>query len=98
MSLAKSVRLEARINPELKDSIDLIAQRQGRTRTDFIKTALQQAVDRETKQMRKTAEHKAMILSAQDQVNLADAIINPPPMKDSLKKAFKKHNKLVVNQ
>lgn len=69
---SKSERLEARISKEQKELFQRAADLQGRTLTDFMITALQEAA------MKAIQEHEMMILSVQDRKVFVEALLNPP--------------------
>ena len=66
------------------------AELEGRSLTDFVVAAASAAA-------RKTiAETELLILSAEDQRAFAEALINPPPLSDALKRAMQHHTRLIV--
>ncbi len=65
------------------------AELQGRTLTDFVVAAASEAA-------RKTIEDMEIIrLSAEDQVRVAEAILDPPDPAPALARAFERHRRLV---
>ena len=82
-------RLEAWITPELHWQIKLAAQLQGRSLTDFILSAVQEAAQKAIEQS------QVMELSREDQKVFAKALLNPPEPNEALKKALALHQKLV---
>jgi uncharacterized protein (DUF1778 family) len=77
-------RLEARISPALQLSVKRAAELQGRTVTDFVVHALQEAAAEAIEQ----AEH--LRLSVADQEAFAQALITPAKPNAALKRAFAK--------
>ena len=68
------------------------AQIQGRTLTDFVVTAAQEAA-------RHTIEDAEIIrLSAEGQRRFAEALLNPPEPNAALKRAFEHHRRLVGHE
>lgn len=90
MVTATTARLEARISTDLHASIKHVAEMQNRSVTDFVVTAVQEAIQRAVEQA------NVIRLSREDQVRFAEALINPPAMSPALKRAFIKHQKMVA--
>lgn len=66
------------------------AEIQGRSVSDFVVSAAQEAAQR-------TVEETAIIrLSIEDQLALAEAILNPPEPNEALRKAADAYKRLVV--
>ncbi|MGI4813551.1 MAG: DUF1778 domain-containing protein [Janthinobacterium lividum] len=88
-SLPSNARLEARISTDLHALLKRAAEIQGRSLTDFVVSAVQDAAER--------AIEKAEIvrLSIADQQRFADALLSPPAPNAALKRAFARHRKLV---
>lgn len=86
---ASPARLEARISTELHAALKRAAEIQGRTMTDFVIAAVQDAA-------RKAIEQTDIIrLSATDQAAFAQALLAPPAPKAALKRAAARHRKLI---
>ena len=93
MSIANPrARLEARISTELHAMLKRAAEIQGRTMTDFVVAAVQEAA--------RTALEEADVirLSIADQACFADALMSPAKPNAALKRAFQRHKKLVVSE
>jgi uncharacterized protein (DUF1778 family) len=84
-----TARLEARINPELHALIKRAAELQGRTLTDFVVSAVQDAAQRAIEQA------EIIRLSLTDQECFARALLAPPEPAPALKRAFARHRRLV---
>lgn len=83
-----TARLEARIPLELQALLRRAAELEGRTITDYVIQAVQQAAQT-------TVERTSVIrLSLADQEAFANAILNPPPMAPALVRAFERRRKL----
>lgn len=82
-------RLEARISTDLHALLKRAAEVQGRTMTDFVIGAVQEAAQRAIEQS------NLMRLSLADQACFADALISPPKATPALKRAFARRQKLV---
>jgi uncharacterized protein (DUF1778 family) len=86
---SQSARLEARISHDLHLTVKRAAEIQGRTMTDFVIYALQEAASvaiEKSDQVR---------MSIADQDAFADALIAPAKPNAALKRAFAKANKLI---
>jgi uncharacterized protein (DUF1778 family) len=86
----RSARIEARISPEILTVVKRAAEIQGRSVSDFVVAAAQEAAQR-------TIEEMAIIrLSVEDQQLMMDSVLNPPDPNEALRKAFEAHKRLVV--
>lgn len=86
----RTSRLEARISPDMLSVVKRAAEIQGRSVSDFVVAAAQEAAQR-------TIEETAIIrLSIEDQRALVDAILNPPEPNDALRKAADAYKRLVA--
>jgi uncharacterized protein (DUF1778 family) len=89
MASEPTARLEARLPVDVHAMLKRAAQIQGRTLTDFVVTAAQEAA-------RRTIEDAEIIrLSAEGQQRFAEALLNPPEPNAALKRAFEHHRRLV---
>jgi uncharacterized protein (DUF1778 family) len=86
---APTARLEARISPRLQVMLKRAAELQGRTMTDFIVTAVQDAAQRAIEQA------EVIHLSLADQKCFAQALLAPPEAAPALKRAFARRRKLL---
>ena len=85
---AAPARLEARLPNDVMARLKRAAEIQGRTLTDFVVAAADEAACR-------TIEQTEIIhLSLEDQRQLAEAILNPPEPNEALKKAAQRHREL----
>jgi uncharacterized protein (DUF1778 family) len=83
-----TARLEARLPNDVLARLKRAAEIQGRTLTDFVVAAADEAACR-------AIERTEIIrLSAEGQRQLAAAILNPPKPTAALKKAFRQHREL----
>jgi uncharacterized protein (DUF1778 family) len=83
-----TARLEARLPNEVLERIKRAAEIQGRTLTDFVVAAADEAACR-------TIEQTEVIrLSREDQLQIAEAIINPPEPGPALRKAARRYREL----
>ena len=84
-----TARLEARISTDLHAMLKRAAELQGRTMTDFVVSAVQDAA-------RSAIERAEVIrLSLADQACFAQAMLSPPQAAPALKRAFARRRKLV---
>ena len=85
-----SARLEARISSDLQALLRRAAEIQGRTMTDFIVAAVQDAAHRTI------AETEVIRLSMADQESFARALLEPKKASPALKRAFSRRRKLLA--
>jgi uncharacterized protein (DUF1778 family) len=84
----RTARIEARIAPDALAVVKRAAELQGRSVSDFVVAAAQEAANR-------TIEEAQIIrLSIEDQRAFADAIINPPAPSRALRRAFARRREL----
>jgi len=83
-----TARLEARLPNEVMARLKRAAEIQGRTLTDFVVAAADEAACRTIEQT------EVIYLSLEDQRQLAEAILNPPEPNEALKKAAKRYREL----
>jgi len=85
----RTARIEARIAPEALDIVRRAAEIQGRSLSDFVVAAAQEAAAR-------TIEETQIIrLAVEDQRAFVDAILSPPEPAPALRRAFKRHRELI---
>ena len=85
----RSARIEARIAPDALAVVKHAAQMQGRSVSDFVIAAAQEAA-------RRTIEEAHIIrLSIEDQQRFVDLLLNTPPLSPALKRARKAHSRLI---
>lgn len=83
-----SARLEARLPIEVMVRLKRASEIQGRTLTDFVVAAADEAACRAIEQT------EIIRLSMEGQRQIAEAILNPPAPTKALKKAAKRHREL----
>ena len=84
----RSARIEARLTPENLTIIKRAAEIQGRSVSDFIVAAAQEVAHRAIE------ETQIIRLSVEQQRQVAEALINPPPPTPALIRAFEHHRRL----
>lgn len=85
----RTARIEARIAPDALVVVKRAAELQGRSVSDFVVAAAQEAAER-------TIEQTQIIrLSVADQRAFAEAIIDPPPPSPALIRAAEAHSRLI---
>ena len=89
---ATTARLEARITPDLHARLKRAAEIQGRTVTDFVVSAVNDAAQVAIEQA------EVIRLSRIDQEFFAKALISPQKPTPALKRAFAYHRKMVVSR
>jgi uncharacterized protein (DUF1778 family) len=87
----RTARLEARIAPEALKIVKRAAELQGRSISDFVVAAAQEAANRAI------ADAHIIRLSLDDQRAFADAILHPPAPSAALQRAAKMHRALFKN-
>jgi uncharacterized protein (DUF1778 family) len=86
---SSTARLEARISTDLHLILKRAAELQGRTMTDFVVAAVQDAAQR-------AIEEAGIIrLSLADQECFAQALLSPPKPAPALERAFARRSKLL---
>lgn len=87
----RTARIEARIAPDALTAIKRAAEIQGRSVSDFVVAAAEEAAHR-------TIEETQIIrLSVEDQRAFAEAILNPPPLAPAMERAIERYRKLVAS-
>lgn len=84
-----TARLEARISTDLHSMLKRAAELQGRTMTDFVVAAVQDAAQRAIEQA------EVIRLTLVDQERFAQALLSPPQPTPALKRAFARRGKLL---
>jgi uncharacterized protein (DUF1778 family) len=84
-----TARLEARISTDLHAMLKRAAELQGRTMTDFVVDAVQDAAQRAIEQA------EVIRLSLADQECFAQALLSPPQSAPALERAFARRRKLL---
>jgi len=85
----RAERLGFRIDGETKELIERAARLERRKLTDFCLSALTDAA------RRAIAAHETLVLSDTDRDIFFDALVNPPPVHDRLRRAFAAHREAV---
>ena len=85
----RTARIEARIAPDALAVVKRAAEIQGRSVSDFVVAAAQEAAHR-------TIEETQIIrLSVEDQRAFAEAILNPPPPTPAMERAIERYRTLI---
>lgn len=88
----RTARIEARIAPDALAVVRRAAEIQGRSVSDFVVAAAQEAANR-------TIEETQLIrLSIDDQQRFAELLLNPPAMSPALKRARAAHARLIKSR
>ncbi|PDS80797.1 DUF1778 domain-containing protein [Rhizobium sp. L43] len=86
----RTTRLEARISPEALAIVKRAAEMEGRSLSDFVVSAAQDAA-------RRTIEETQLIrLSIEGQARFVDMLLDPPEPTDALKRARAAHDALIL--
>ena len=86
----RSARLEARIAPEALAVVRRAAELEGRSVSDFVVAAVQDAAQRTI------AETHIIRLAVEDQRRFADMLLNPPPLAPAMERARDTHARLAL--
>ncbi|MFS8145591.1 hypothetical protein ATY78_17660 [Rhizobium sp. R635] len=87
---SRTTRLEARISPEALAIVKRAAEMEGRSLSDFVVSAAQDAA-------RRTIEENQLIrLSIEDQARFVDMLLDPPEPAEALKRAKAAHDALIL--
>jgi uncharacterized protein (DUF1778 family) len=86
----RTARIEARIAPEVLAVVKRAAEIRGRSVSDFVVSAAQEAAHR-------TIEEIQIIrLSVEDQRAFAQAILDPPPLAPAMERAIERYRKVIA--
>lgn len=85
----RTARIEARIAPDALAVVKRAAELQGRSVSDFVVAAAQEAANRIIE------ETQIIRLSVEDQRAFAEAILNPPAPSPALIRAAEAHSRLI---
>ena len=88
---ARSDRLEARIHPDTLRLVKRAAEIQGRSVSDFVVAAAEQAARQAIE------DNQVLRLSVEDQLRFAELLLNPPKPTPELERARIAHEKLIVS-
>lgn len=86
----RSTRLEARISPDVLAAVKRAAEIQGRSISDFVVAAAQEAAQKAIE------ETQIIRLSVADQRKLAASLLNPPKPTPALRRARDAHKRLIA--
>ncbi|KAF1046175.1 type II toxin-antitoxin system TacA family antitoxin [Xylophilus sp.] len=92
MTSPATARLEARISTDLHAMLKRASELQGRTMTDFVVAAVQDAAQNAI------AQAEMIRLSLADQECFAQALLSPPKASPALKRAFTHRRKLLRSE
>jgi len=87
----RTARIEARIAPEALRIVKRAAELQGRSVSDFVVAAAQEAAHRTID------EAQVIRLSAEDQQRFVELLLYPPAMAPALKRAKRAHARLIAS-
>jgi uncharacterized protein (DUF1778 family) len=86
----RTARIEARIAPEALAVVRRAAEIQGRSISDFVVAAAQEAAQKTV------AEVEVIRLSREAQEQFVSMLLNPPPPPAALLRALERHRSLIV--
>ena len=90
-SSTRTARVEARLSPEALAIVKRAAELQGRSVSDFVVAAAQEAAQRTIEEV------QVLRLAIEDQQALATALLNPPEPNEALRRAAAAHRRLVIS-
>ncbi len=90
-SSTRTARVEARLSPEVLAIVKRAAEIQGRSLSDFVVSAAQEAAQRTVEDL------QVLRLAVDDQRALAAALLSPPAPNDALRRAAAAHRRLVIS-
>ena len=86
----RTARLEARVSPDVLAVLKRAAELQGRSVSDFVVAAAQEAAHR-------TVEDAQVIrLSVEDQRRFVEALLNPAPLTPAMERAMERYRTLIA--
>jgi len=88
--MSRTARLETRLPPEIHDMLKRAAEIQGRSVSDFVVTAAQDAA------RKVIADLELIQLTREAQERFAVLMTAPPAPTAALRKAFKAHDKVIA--
>jgi uncharacterized protein (DUF1778 family) len=88
---AKRERLEARVTADQKSLLQLAANIQGRSLTDFIISSAQAAAE-------ETIRTRQIVLSARDSALFVETLLNPPEPNANLRRAMQRAHSLLCEE
>ena len=86
----RTSRIEARIAPDVLAVVRRAAEIQGRSVSDVVVAAAQEAAQKAV------AEMEVIRLSREAQEQFVSLLLNPPPPSDALLRALDRHRELIV--
>jgi uncharacterized protein (DUF1778 family) len=89
---SRTSRIEARITPDALAIVRRAAEIQGRSISDFVVAAAQEAAQKTV------AEIEVIRLSRDAQEQFVSLLLNPPPPSDALLRALRRHGSLIVDK
>lgn len=89
-ALQRTARIEARISPEALEVVRRAAEIQGRSISDFVVAAAQEAA------RRTISEVELLRLSGSTQDKFISLLLTPPRPTTGLTRAFKRHRNLIT--
>ena len=87
----RTARIEARIAPDALRVVRRAAELQGRSISDFVVAAAQEAAHRAID------EAHVIHLSVEDQRRFVELLLNPPALAPALRRAWKAHSRLIAS-
>lgn len=86
---ARTSRFEMRMSPYVRKVVKRAAELQGRTMSDFIAAAAEQAAEKAIR------DAHIIELTIDEQLRFAEALLNPPELGSAWKRARESHRRLI---
>lgn len=87
---AKTERIEARVEPDVRTLIHEAAEREGCSISEFVVASAKERAE-------KALRHQRVIrLTEESQIRFAELILDPPPLNDAMKEAITLHDQLII--
>jgi uncharacterized protein (DUF1778 family) len=85
----RTARLEARVSPDVLAVLKRAAELQGRSVSDFVVAAAQEAA------YRTVEEAQVIRLSVEDQRRFAESLLDPAPLTSTMERAIERYRTLI---
>lgn len=86
----RSLRLEARVTPDVQRQLKRAAELEGRSLSDFVVSAALEAAQRAIERT------EVILLTIEEHDRLLEALRNPPSPNEALRRAAARHRDLIV--
>ncbi len=86
----KTVRIEARVEPDIRDLIVAAAELEGRSVSDFLVASARERAER--------ALHEQVVVrfTEESQIRFAELMLDPPPFNAAMNEAIELHKQQII--